>query len=107
VSAEWVDWGTKRLICNFHNCYPLSFHRNPPKGKKKSGKEEKVWSVEKILRAKLESDGTHEYLVKWKGYVAPTWEPIECIWDSPELSEWSHTRIATCALALSSQQLPV
>ena len=34
------------------------------------------WEVESILKHRVTSDGKLEFLVKWKGYTQPSWEPL-------------------------------
>lgn len=34
------------------------------------------YSVEKILRERKGENGRPEFLIKWKGYAAETWEPL-------------------------------
>lgn len=38
-------------------------------------KKDNIYEVEKILEHKTNKNGTYRYLVKWKGYEHPTWEP--------------------------------
>ena len=46
--------------------------------------EEKSFEVEEILDIKLEKGHT-KYLMKWLGYVDPTWEPRENLTDCADL----------------------
>jgi hypothetical protein len=52
------------------------------------------WQVEEILQAKETRRGT-KLLVKWTGYVRPTWEPLNSFLDTEALDrfEAAHGKI--------------
>ena len=39
---------------------------------------EEEWEVERILRRRAKGR-QHQVLMKWKGYLTPTWEPTEAL----------------------------
>ena len=41
------------------------------------GEEEAEYVVEKICDKRVDNDGKVHYLLKWKGWPKPTWEPEE------------------------------
>ena len=43
----------------------------------KESEEEEEYVVEKICDKRIDDDGNVEYLLKWKGWPKPTWEPEE------------------------------
>ena len=42
-----------------------------------SEEEEEEYVVEKICDKRIDDDGNVKYLLKWKGWGIPTWEPEE------------------------------
>jgi hypothetical protein len=55
---------------------------------------EQEWFVEEILEARKRGRG-HQVLVKWAGYVQPTWEPLSAVLDTEALNrfETEHGKI--------------
>lgn len=49
---------------------------------------ETEYSVEKILDEKISRGGAKWYLVKWVGYLEPTWEPYSFVQDIQALDDW-------------------
>ena len=43
--------------------------------------EEKEWEVERVLRERVRGR-QRQVLVKWKGYLTPTWEPTAALADT-------------------------
>jgi hypothetical protein len=46
------------------------------------------YEVERILDEKIGRGRSKEYLVKWVGYIEPTWEPFSFVQDLQALDEW-------------------
>ena len=42
---------------------------------------EKEWEVERILRERVKGR-QRQVLIKWKGYLTPTWEPAAALVDT-------------------------
>ena len=55
--------------------------------------EEKEYIVEKILHKDIDENGKVKYLLKWKGWPKPTWEPEENC-DCEELMEEFEKRLS-------------
>lgn len=49
---------------------------------------EAEYEVEAILDQKTGRGGKQKYLVKWKGYLEPTWEPYSFVKDLSALDTW-------------------
>uniref|UniRef100_A0A914I641 Chromo domain-containing protein n=1 Tax=Globodera rostochiensis TaxID=31243 RepID=A0A914I641_GLORO len=79
--------------------------RNNPYGGKPSGKNlsgdedeiEKFYQVEKILDCRTSSDGSVEYLVKWRGYSSDdnSWEPASGLYCPQALQAFKASRSVT------------
>ena len=52
--------------------------------------EQEEWQVDEILKAKKTRRGT-KLLVKWTGYVRPTWEPLSAFLDTEALDRYEAT----------------
>lgn len=50
------------------------------------------YEVESILDQKHRRGGHQQYLVKWKGYARPTWEPYSFVKDLAALDLWERSR---------------
>ena len=67
--------------------FPQKLAGMPKSKKKRGGKDvEEVFTVEKILKKRVTSNGTTEYFLKWMNYSDDdnTWEPVHNL-DCPEL----------------------
>lgn len=50
------------------------------------------YEVETILDQKRARGGGQQYLIKWKGYTRPTWEPYSFVKDLVALDTWEARR---------------
>ena len=53
------------------------------------------YEVEEILDQKKGRGGSEKYLVRWKGYEKPTWEPYDFVKDLVALDQWERRKRAS------------
>ena len=54
--------------------------------------DEPEYEIEAILGQKRARGNQQQYLVKWKGYTRPTWEPYSFVKDLAALDTWEASR---------------
>jgi hypothetical protein len=69
------------------------------------GNDEDEYTVERIEEHKIFRRGQPKVLVKWVGYIKPTWEPLSAVFDTRALDEYE-TRTGN-KLSINDRREPV